>query len=190
VFNELAMTETVSRVEVVRPSPMRRRQRVRRPSPGIPGWVWGVTACGIGFVLVAATVATVVLLRDRGTSITGRSEISRRDFEKIKAGMSVAEVLAVLGRPTEEVDTSALAGFFPKDKVPLPNMRLMVWTDRRTYQAVVQFLDDRAVTTLWQDGVPPGGGIGNGNPSAHDQWLEKLKDQRRQEREDRHFRRR
>jgi predicted Zn finger-like uncharacterized protein len=82
------------------------RRRPVRKKGGVPLWVWLVGGGGVFVLLLIGGVILFVALR--GPSIT------KENYQKIKPGMTEAEVVAILGKPTEELDPGSLFDNFNK----------------------------------------------------------------------------
>jgi hypothetical protein len=69
---------------------------------GTPVWVWLLLGGGLlfgGLVLVGGVVVTLF-----ATGVIGGPKLTVENVQRIKGGMSEAEVVAILGRPTETKD--------------------------------------------------------------------------------------
>ena len=155
----------------------------RRRRKAIPPWVWVLVAGG-AVLVIGGGVAAVFLVRNVGGWFGPR--VTQAAFARVEQGMTPAQVRAILGSPDEEVDSRSLAWFAGQGAENLPFFRQMVWTDNRTYAGVVIFLNDGVVVTQWHDGPLHSTGFG-GSTRPGDDWQERLKDQRREERMRRHF---
>jgi hypothetical protein len=148
----------------VEPVPAGPRKRRRLPDyaplgPAVPVWLWAVAGILLVSVLGAGTILGMWLLRTNGASPLGTPPVTYADLTKVRTGMSPGQVRAILGRPTEESDNAAgkakfAAMFNDPNAVKMPSMRVMVWTDERTYTAVVGFMDDKVCATAWHNGPP------------------------------------
>jgi len=147
--------------------PPGRRPRRSQNAPSIPVWVRLAGGGAVLFVLLLVGGLTLVLLlRSGGRTVLGKPSISRAHLEKVQAGMKSAEVRALLGKPTQEMDSGAMTAFFggfgqQPGGQKMPSMRIMVWTDNSTYTAAVFFQDDQVLTTVWNDGPPNNNGMPN-----------------------------
>jgi predicted Zn finger-like uncharacterized protein len=102
-----------------------RRRPVR--SQGVPAWVWIVIG-GAAFLLLAGGVVAIVLT-------VGGNKVTQENYNKLRDGMTEAEVRSILGRPTEETDpTTALGRHAMGSKNPLaafqgflPSAKVLVW---------------------------------------------------------------
>jgi predicted Zn finger-like uncharacterized protein len=112
----------------------RPRRRGRRA--GVPVWVW--LLIGGGVLLVLMIVGVVVVLFATGTL---GNKITEENFAKLKAGMSEAEVKAILGPPTEvnDIGIKAANPFFPGGL----GVRVLTWRHGQN-QVIVGFLNDQA----------------------------------------------
>jgi hypothetical protein len=75
-----------------------RRRPVRKAKGGAPLWVW-LAAGGGGLLLIVVVVVLVLVLAGGGNS-----KVTKENYDKLKAGMSEAEVTAILGSPDEKKD--------------------------------------------------------------------------------------
>ena len=154
---------------VVEPEPP--RERSRRPrrrmshqsANTIPGWVW---AAGAGVVMLLILVIGAVLLLALGRGrVFGPPRLTPEQFAKVQPGMSPNEVRRLLGAPTQQLDSNSLFASFGKSAnmraEDFPRMLMMIWTDRRTYTATVQFVDDKATFMVWNDGTQETNPLGN-----------------------------
>jgi hypothetical protein len=68
---------------------------------GVPVWVWLLLGGGLlfGMLLVVDVVVTLF-----ATGVIGGPKLTVENVQRIKGGMTEAEVKAILGRPTEAVD--------------------------------------------------------------------------------------
>lgn len=74
-----------------------RRRPVRKAKGGVPLWVW-LAAGGGGLLLIVVVVLVLVFAGG------GNSKVTKENYDKLKAGMSEAEVTAILGSPDEKKD--------------------------------------------------------------------------------------
>ncbi|HZY85291.1 MAG TPA: hypothetical protein VFE78_10705 [Gemmataceae bacterium] len=77
---------------------------------GIPVWVWLLLGGGLlfGMLLIVGVVATLFATGVIG----GGPKLTVENVQRIQGGMTEAEVVAILGRPTETAD-GAPQGFAP-----------------------------------------------------------------------------
>jgi predicted Zn finger-like uncharacterized protein len=132
-----------------------RPRRSRRSQSGTPVWVW--FAIGGGVLLVLLLVGGVIVLFTTG--VLG-NKVTYENFQKLKWGMSEAEVKAILGPPTEVSD---LQTFFGNNPLQLPgqqpfplggNLRVLVWKHRENYISVM-FTDGKATNIAGTFGNSP-----------------------------------
>ena len=146
------------------PAPARRRSR-RRPASdyprgaAVPVWVWPVAAFLLVFVLGGGVLLGLRLLKPAGRTVLGGPSLAYADLDKVEEGMSPDQVRAVLGRPTEEHDNTAAnavfgAAFKDPKAAKLPRFRIMLWTDERSYSAVVYFMNEQALVWYWFNRPP------------------------------------
>jgi hypothetical protein len=105
---------------------------------GIPLWVW--LAGGGGLALLVLVVGVVVILLASGAV---GNKVTAENYQKLKMGMSEAEVRAILGNPSESADAGAFLGRAPRG---LGSMRVLVWKSGRSAISV-GFMNDK-VTSL------------------------------------------
>src|SRR5262249_52966851 len=134
---------------------------------GVPVWIWLAGGAGVLFLLlIVGGVVLALILRSGGQSFLGQPAITQEALKSVQNCMTPAEVKAILGRPTQEVNTGAMAAFFPKPKdapgFDVNSMRIMVWTDHATYTAAVYFVNDQVFAAIWNDGPPDAGGMPSG----------------------------
>jgi predicted Zn finger-like uncharacterized protein len=130
--------------EEERPQP---RPHVRQP--GVPVWVWLVSGGGLLLVIVIAVVLLLTL---------GGGKLTPENAARIQAGMTEAEVRAILGAPTEVIDPSQVFNQNPlfqqnpafKNNPLMGNfqnllgaVKVCVWKSGRN-TVTVQFVNDRA----------------------------------------------
>jgi predicted Zn finger-like uncharacterized protein len=105
----------------------RPRRKSKKAKGGIPLWVWLVGGGGVGFVMLLGASLVVWLVFFRFNPVT------MENYDKIKAGSTEADVLALLGSPSQTSDAGRspafdLGGLGPKaPRVNMPNMKTMVW---------------------------------------------------------------
>jgi predicted Zn finger-like uncharacterized protein len=119
----------------------RRRRRVRKQ--GIPGWVWIVGGVGLGLMLFLGLglLLWYAVASGFGTSIT------RENYGKLAAGMSEAQVVAILGRPTSVGDPiEAFGGLGMRPSPMVGSVRVLTWKSGQA-QIQVVLVNDK-VTTL------------------------------------------
>jgi hypothetical protein len=69
---------------------------------GVPGWVWLLLGGGllfVGLLLVGGVVLTLFV-----TGVLGGPRLTVENVQRIRGDMTEAEVIAILGRPTEAKD--------------------------------------------------------------------------------------
>jgi predicted Zn finger-like uncharacterized protein len=120
-----------------------RPRRRLATSPGLPPWVWIVIGVG-GFLVITGVAVAVVLA-------VGGNKVTKENYDKLRAGMTEAEVRAILGGPDEELDPTRAAtqlqqnpflranvgnfgGLFPSAKV-------LLWKRGRNFIAVTLLND-------------------------------------------------
>jgi hypothetical protein len=71
------------------------------PRKGVPVWVWLLLGGGLlfGMLLVVGVVVTLF-----ATGVFGGPKLTAENVQRIRGGMTEAEVVAILGRPTEVKD--------------------------------------------------------------------------------------
>jgi predicted Zn finger-like uncharacterized protein len=127
--------------------------RPPRKKGGIPLWVWLVGGGGIFLFLCCGGGGVVGFFLMRGTDLFG-NRVTKENFDKIKTGMTEAEVKAILGEPTESAGTpdqfSNLPGMPRMPRMPGGmQMNVMVWEQGNNVIAVY-FRNGKVLLKQWQ----------------------------------------
>jgi DNA-directed RNA polymerase subunit RPC12/RpoP len=128
------------------------RRRRRRQGGGIPVWAWW-TGGGVGAAILVGVVL-FLLLRGGG---------SLANYDKVKNGMTEKEVVALLGKPTQDSDEAfAMMGAKPPKIAGMPDIKALIWQDGEMI-VQVSFINGKVQSKVKLDaksfgGFKPGGG--------------------------------
>jgi predicted Zn finger-like uncharacterized protein len=117
----------------------RSRPRRRRSSSGVPVWVW--LAGGGGLLVLVVGVVLIILF----TAGPLGNTVTKENYEKLRHGMTEAEVIAILGRPTETGDPNQAVRNSPFGQQfgNIFNVRILIWRRGRS-QIMVGFTNNSA----------------------------------------------
>jgi hypothetical protein len=121
-----------------------RKRSKKKAGGGIPIWVWLVGGAGV-VVLMCCGGGIGTFFYLGGMDLFG-TELTKEKIAQVKTGMSEAEVIAILGRPTRTLAEPSLPGGlgrmpgFPSGL----NMKVLVWESGGTSVQLI-FRNDKVV---------------------------------------------
>ena len=123
-----------------------------KPKSGNMMWLLLAGGGGVGFLLLLACMGGLWYMLGSGLS----QSLNETTYDKLKRGMTEAQVIDILGKPTETLDSNTAAGL---SKGLMQNMKSMSWTQTPNSITVTfrngkaemiagQFKDANGITTL------------------------------------------
>jgi len=132
-----------------------RPRDVRRKKGGLPTWVWVVGGIGAAVLLLGCLGGGGLLVWLGSRSLTNR--VTEENYQKIKPGMSEAQVKAILGEPTAVEDLDKAAGKLGINVgMPSTGLRVLAWKNGNN-QITLTFRNDKVVTMMSQFTTKDGG---------------------------------
>jgi predicted Zn finger-like uncharacterized protein len=154
----------VVRAEAARKAPPRSRadaddrlqpREVRRKKGGLPAWVWIVGGIGVAVLLLGCAGGGGLIIWLASASLTNK--VTEENYNKIKTGMSEAEVKAILGEPSQVEDLDKAASSLGINvRMPSSGLRVLVWRNGNNH-ITLTFRNDKVVTMMSQFTTKNGG---------------------------------